>query len=382
MTVAEGVAVRSPHRAWIEIDHAAIVHNLAITRRLAGEDKQVIAVVKANAYGHGDLAVARTLLDHGVERLAVATLGEGLRLRSAGVEAPIIVLYGLGEPEAEPALAAGLEPIVYTPRGIDLVERAAAGLGRRASVQLKVDTGLGRQGAEPSEAVELALAVARSPHLALGGTFSHMAVPGEDVAHTDVQMLRMARVLDAIRSAGVDPGLVHVASSGGIIAGVGGLADAIRPGLMLYGMAPAWAAELELGLQPALSVRALPLRLFDLPAGEAIGYGLLYRARRTTRIATLGIGYADGWPRLHANNGVALVRGTRVPMVGAISMDGLTVDVGEVDGVTYDDEFVLIGDQQGARISADEVAAQRRTINYEVTTVLRDRLPRLHLPGA
>jgi alanine racemase len=191
--------------------------------------------------------------------------------------------------------------------------------------------------------------------------------------------MRLARVLDAMRSAGIDPGLVHVGATGSLLAGGAARAPAIRPGLALYGLAPAWAAGTATDLRPALAVKALPLRLFDLSAGEAIGYGLRYRADRDTRIATLGIGYGDGWPRAHANNGFALVRGTRVPIVGAVSMDGLTVDVGEVPGVTYGDEFVLIGEQEGTRITAEDVAEERRTINYEVTTALRDRLPRLHL---
>jgi len=372
---------RSPHRAWIEIDHAAITHNLAVIRDLAGEGKQVIGVVKANAYGHGDVEVSRTLLATGVERLGVATLGEGLKLRAAGIDAPILVLWGLGEPEAEPAIASDLEPVVYSAEGIAMLERAAARLGRRASVQLKVDTGMGRQGAEPELAINLAVAIARSRHLRLVGTFSHLAVPGEDDSHSDVQLVRLAQVLDAMRSAGVDPGLVHVAASGGIVAGVGGFADAVRPGLMLYGMKPHWALDREIDLRPALSLRALPLRIFDLPAGQGIGYGLRFRTRGATRIATLGIGYGDGWPRVHANNGHALVRGQRVPIVGAISMDGLTIDIGEVDGVTYGDEFALLGSQGTARITADEVADERRTINYEVTTALRERLPRIHLPG-
>jgi alanine racemase len=368
-------AVRSPHRAWIEIDHAALVANLERIRQLAGPDKMVIAVVKANAYGHGALAVAESLLSAGVERLAVATLDEALTLRTAGIEAPTLVLWGLGDAEADGAVADGLEPVVYDPAGVARLERAAEAAGRRASVHLKVDTGLGRQGSDPAAAVELAIRIARSRSLHLAGTFSHLAVPGEDDAYTDVQLLRLAQVLDAIRSAGVDPGIVHVSATGGILAGAGGFADAVRPGLGLYGMAPAWSDGAE--LQPILSLKALPLRIFDLPAGEAIGYGLRYRARAGTRIATLGIGYGDGWPRAHANNGWALVRGLRAPVVGAISMDGLTVDVGEIDDVTYDDEFVLIGEQLGSRITADEVAAERRTINYEVTTALRDRLPRI-----
>ena len=371
-------AARSPHRAWIEIDHAALRSNLAAMRRLAGPEKQLIAVVKADAYGHGAIPVARTLIDAGAERLAVATLSEGLALRDAGIDAPTMLLWGIGEAEAEPALVAELELTVADGRSVELVERAAAAGGRRASVHLKVDTGLGRQGAGPEEAVDVATRIARSRHLALVGTFSHLAVP-EDDAYTDVQLLRLAQALDAMRSAGIDPGLVHVSSTGGLLAGVGGFADAVRPGLGLYGMLPDWAADRDPGLRPILSLRALPLRLFDLPAGAALGYGLRFRAERATRIATLCIGYGDGWPRAHTNNGRVLVHGRVAPIVGAISMDGLTVDVGEIDDVTYADEFVLIGEQMGARITADEVASERRTINYEVTTALRSRLPRLHL---
>jgi len=374
-------APRSPHRAWIEIDHAALVSNLAAVRRLAGEGQAVIGVVKANAYGHGMLEVAETLLRHGVERLAVATVGEGLALRAAGVTAPILVLWGLGTPEAGPAIEADLEPTVYDEAAISLLEEHAARAGRRASVQLKIDTGLGRQGIEPAAAVELALRIARSRSLNLAGTYSHLAVPGEDDAYTDVQLLRLAQAIDAMRSAGVDPGIVHVTASGGLLSGTAPFGDAVRPGLALYGMQPAWAHDRDVGLRPILSLKALALRIFDLAAGEGIGYGLRYRAQRATRIATLGIGYGDGWPRVHANNGWALVRGVRCPLVGAISMDGITVDLRDLPDVTLADEFVLIGEQMGARIDADEVATQRRTINYEVTTALRDRLPRVHLPS-
>ncbi len=367
----------SRHRAWVEVDHGAIRHNLARLRDLAGPGVAVIGVVKANAYGHDEVPVSRTLVDAGVERLAVATLDEGLRLRDAGIDVPIVVLWGIGEAEAEPLVAAGLEAIVYRAEDLALLGDAAARAGRRASVHLKVDSGLGRQGIEPEGAVELGVAVTRHPRLALAATFTHLAVPGDDVAYTDMQLLRFARALDGMRSAGVDPGLVHASASGGILAGAGAY-DAIRPGVALYGLLPAGGADRDPGLRPALSLRALPLRIFDLPAGAAIGYGLRFRAAQSTRIATLPIGYGDGWPRSHVNNGWALVRGVRVPVVGAISMDGITVDVGEVPDVTYDDEFVLIGEQMGARITADEVAAERRTINYEVTTALRRRLPRVH----
>jgi alanine racemase len=379
MTTGFSEPQRSPHRAWIEVDHEAIRSNLSVMRRLAGPERQVIAVVKADAYGHGAVAVARTLAEAGAERLGVATLGEALELRQAGIGLPILVLWGIGAPEAAAAIDAELETIVYDGRALQVLETAAAAARRRASVQLKVDSGLGRQGAFPEEAVELAARVTRSRHLRLVGTFSHLAVAGEDDAYTEVQQLNLARTLDAMRSAGIDPGLVHLAATGGILAGAGPFADAVRPGIGLYGMTPGWAADRQTGLRPALSLRALALRIFDLPAGSAISYGLRFRAARATRIATLGIGYGDGWTRLHTNNGSVLVRGRRAPVVGTVSMDGITVDVGDIDDVTYDDEFVLIGEQNGARISADEVAAERRTINYEVTTALRRRLPRLHL---
>jgi alanine racemase len=370
--------VRSPHRAWIEIDHAAIRHNVGVVRGLAA-GAQIIGVVKANAYGHGDVAVAQTLVRAGVERLAVATVGEARRLRDGGIRAPIVLLWGIGPDEARQVVGLDLEPIVYDLRSLELLEAAASDASSRMNVHLKVDTGLGRQGATPEEAVELGARVARSARLFLAGTMTHLAVAGEDDAYTDVQLLRLARVLDAMRSAGTDPGIVHVSATGGILAGASGMADAVRPGLALFGMLPAWAADRDVGLRPVLALRARPLRLFDLAPGEPVGYALRFRASRPTRIATLGIGYGDGWPRVHANNGSVLVRGQRAPVVGAISMDGLTVDVGAVAGVTYDDEFVLIGEQGGSRITADEVAGERRTINYEVTTALRERLPRLHL---
>jgi alanine racemase len=189
----------------------------------------------------------------------------------------------------------------------------------------------------------------------------------------------MTGVLDAMRANGIDPGIVHVGGTGAILASAGTDADAVRPGVGLYGLCPDPFDPATAGLTPALSLKALPLRVFEVASGTPIGYGLRWTARRTSRLATLPIGYGDGWPRSHLNNGSALVRGLRAPVVGAISMDGLVVDVSDAGSVGLDDEFVLIGRQGGVEITADEVAAQRGTINYEVTTMLRRRLPRRHL---
>lgn len=370
-------AQRTAHRAWIEIDHAAITRNVAALRARGRTGQQVIAVVKANAYGHGDVEVAATLVAAGVERLAVATVGEAVRLRNAGVSVPIVVLYEMTEEETPLAPGHGLELTVFTPRGVRAAREAAMAAGSEIGVHLKIDSGLGRQGAETGELGALAAEIARGAGLRLAGTYTHLAVPGEDEVYTETQLVRFARAIDSMRSIGVHPGIVHVAGTGGILAGIGQFADAIRPGLGLYGLQPGWARDQEIGLQPVLSLRARPIRIFDLATDEAIGYGLRFRATRRSRIATLAIGYADGWPRQHTNNGFALVRGRRVPIVGTVAMDALTVDVTNVDDVGYEDEFVLIGRQGGDEISADEVAAQRRTINYEVTTALRGRLARV-----
>ena len=367
----------SPHRAWVEINHAAIRANLEVIRRAAG-GAQVIGVVKANAYGHGAVAVARTLVAAGIERLAVATIDEAVELREAGVTAPLLLLWGIGPREAGAVMEHGLEPIVYDAGAIDALEAAAAARRVRIGVHLKVDTGLGRQGATSDDAADLGdphraqpVAAARRHHEPPGragrGRRLHGGPgpsPGARARHDALGRHRPRRRAPRRQR--------------GLLAGGAPFADAVRPGLALYGLVPDWARQRDPGLQPALSLRALPLRIFDLAAGEGIGYGLRFRATRDTRIATLGIGYGDGWPRAHANNGWVLVRGRPAPIVGAISMDGLTVEVGGIDGVTYGDEFVLIGEQGGARITADDVAAERRTINYEVTTALRDRLPRLH----
>ncbi|HEY7738874.1 MAG TPA: alanine racemase [Candidatus Limnocylindria bacterium] len=365
------------HRAWLEIDHAALAANLATLRRLAGE-QEVIGVVKANAYGHGAVDVARTLLGQGVERLAVATVSEAADLRAAGIQGPLVVLWGIGDEDAAAVVELDLEPMVDRDATVETLAAAAAHAGRRIGVHLKVDTGLGRQGVEPEGALDLARTIGAAPGLVLAGTMTHLAA-ADDTAYTDRQLDRMASVLDDLRAAGVDPGLVHVAATGAILAGVGTFADAVRPGIGLYGLAPAGMTDAGSDLRPILSLRALPLRVFEVAAGTPVGYGLRWTAARRSRLATLPIGYGDGWPRSHLNNGFALVHGTRVPMVGAISMDGLVVDVSDAGSVGLEDEFVLIGRQGDAVITADEVAAQRETINYEVTTSLRQRLPRRHL---
>ncbi len=369
--------VGSRHRAWVDIDHGALAVNLAALRLRAGADRQVIAMVKANAYGHGAIEVAETLVEHGAERLAVATLSEAAQLRASGQEAPLLLLWSVGADEAAEVVALGLEPVVDSLAYADALASAAAVAGRRIGVHLKVDTGLGRQGIEPAHALELARRIVASPHLALTGTMTHLAA-AEDARFTASQIDAVESVLATLRKGGIDAGIVHVGGTGAILADVGTFADAIRPGIGLYGLRPGTANARAAGLSPVLSLRARPVRVFEVTAGSPVGYGMRWTAARQSRLATLPIGYGDGWPRTHANNGWALVGGQRCPMVGAISMDGLVVDVTGAGPVSLDDEFVLIGRQGDNEITADEVAEQRGTIGYEVTVMLRARLPRRH----
>lgn len=372
---ASGVGSR--HRAWLDIDHAALAANLATLRHRAGPARQVIAVVKANAYGHGAIEVAQTLVAHGAERLAVATLSEAAELRASGQHAPLVLLWTVGADEAAEVVALGLEPVVDNVAYADALAIEAAAAGRRIGVHLKVDSGLGRQGIEPEHALEVAGRIVASPDLALTGTMTHLAA-ADDAPFTASQIDTFQSVLSGLRAGGIDAGIVHVGGTGAILADVGTIADTIRPGIGLYGLRPGTADARAAGLAPVLSLRARPVRLFEVAAGTPIGYGMRWTAARRSRLATLPIGYGDGWPRTHLNNGWALVGGHRCPTVGAISMDGLVVDVTDAEQVTRDDEFVLIGRQGDDEITADEVAEQRGTIGYEVTTMLRARLPRRH----
>ena len=339
----------------------------------------MIGVVKANAYGHGAVPVARTLVGAGVERLAIATVDEAIELREAGIEVPLVLLWGIGPDEASIVTEHALEPIVYDDRAIELLEAAADRDGVRIGVHLKVDTGLGRQGAAPDEAVALAIRIARSRHLRLAGTMSHLAVPGEDDAYTEVQVLRLARVLDGVRSAGVDPGLVHVSASWRPAGRRAHLRrcgptrpGAVRPAARLGGGS---RRRPHPGTDPP---RAGRFGSSTCPPARrsATGCASARRATRGSRRSASGMatGGRASTPTTAGRSSAAGARRSLEP----ISMDGLTVDLEGIDGVTYGDEFVLIGEQDGARITADEVAAERRTINYEVTTALRERLPRLH----
>jgi len=361
------------------IDLAALAHNWAIASRAAG-DRRVIAVVKADAYGHGAPAVARRLVREGCTAFAVATASELAALRLAGVDAPVLLLDGVqGVSDARTALALGATPVLHDDAMRTAVEDAAASLGRRAAVHVEVDTGMRRLGVPQHEAVALIARVAASRHLALEGVSTHFARADEaDPAPTRAQAEELARVLEALRQRGIEPGLVHLANSAGLL-GAAAWQDllpggAVRPGLMLYGVAPA-PAFAAAGLRPVMTLTAAVVALRRVGEGEGVGYAAVWRAPRSGWIATLPMGYADGVPwslGRPSAGGTVLLGGRRRAIVGRISMDLTTVWL-EDDAVALGEQAIVFG--AGAPVEA--LAAAAETIAYEVLVRVGSRVPRM-----
>jgi len=362
---------------------AATVHLGAIrancaelARRAAG--RELIAVVKADAYGHGAPPVARALVAAGCRRLAVATVAEGVALRAAGIRAELLVLGGVHD-AADEALEAGLTPVIH--HHGDLERLRKGGAAAAIPVHVEVDTGMRRMGVDPEEALPLLLAVAREPALRLAGVYTHFARADEpDPAPSLEQAARLREIVARAREAGVDPGLVHCANSAAILLGdalAAALpeAGAVRPGIALYGVRP--APHLAAALQPAMTLRTRVVQLRVARAGEAVGYNALYRAQRRTRIATLAIGYADGVPIAASGRGSVLIRGRRCPLAGRVSMDFVGVDAG--DGpIEIGDEAILFGPADQGLLPVEEAAAAAGTMAYEMLVRVGPRVPRVY----
>jgi alanine racemase len=376
--------------AWVEIDTAALAANLAVLRRTAGPGVAVLPVVKADAYGHGMVPVARTLAAAGADGLCVATLDEAIVLDEAGVGAPLLVLYPVPPSGVGEAARRGIGLAGGTGTALDglLAAAVAAGLADRLSIELEIETGLGRGGVAPEEAVDAARAILATG-ARIGGVWSHLQeAEVEDL--TAAQITRFEDAVGRLAGAGIDVPRRHLAASAGILLGTVPRYDAVRPGLATYGLIPDELAAAGIGLEdllpgardlrPILSLRARPVRVTDLPAGHGVSYGPTWRAPVPSRIATLPLGYGDGWPRSLSNRAEVLVRGQRVPVVGNVAMDATMIDVSLVPGppVDIDEEVVLIGRQGAAEITAAEVARWRTTNSWEVVTAMSARLTRVY----
>jgi alanine racemase len=377
--------------AWADIDLEAVRHNARLLADLVAP-ATLCAVVKADGYGHGDVPVARAALEGGATWLAVALVEEGVALREAGIEAPVLLLSEAPPKAAAVAVAHRLTPTVYSPAGIEAVSRAVAAAGLpRTSVHLKVDTGMHRVGADPGIAPALAAAIGGDPHLELAAVWTHLAVadgeePG-DRAFTALQLERFGRVVSELAAGGHRPPLLHVANSAGAIGSIEARFDLVRCGLALYGMTPtpALAAALATAtggrrLEPVLSLRSRVTHVQDLSAGERVSYGRRRPLPCDSTVATVPIGYADGVPRrLFDQGGEVLVGGRRRVLAGVVTMDQIVVDCGPVGShpVSVGDEVVLIGRQGDEEITADEWAGLLGTISYEVLCDLGPRVPRI-----
>jgi alanine racemase len=387
--------------AWVEVDLSAITANV-VHIRAAVAPSAVCAIVKADGYGHGAVPVARAALDGGAAYLGVALAEEGHELRQAGIEVPVLVL---SEPPAEAmglVVEDNLTATIYTDDGLAALLEAAAlarpgretggrgtggretgTWGRPVPVHLKVDTGMHRVGASPGAIVGLARQVAAHPALALEGLFTHLAVADEpDDPFTGEQLDRFEGVVRALAAEGTHPLMLHAANSAGALCHPRSRYQMVRPGMAVYGQAPAaalQAAPLVAPLQPALSLKARVSYAKEVGTGESLSYGLHYRLSQRSVVATVPVGYADGVPRrLFMVGGEVLIGGRRRPVAGAVTMDQILVDCGPGSEVTRGDEVVLLGRQGDAEISPWEWAERLGTIAYEVTCGLSPRLPRLY----
>ncbi|HEY6634445.1 MAG TPA: alanine racemase [Acidimicrobiia bacterium] len=365
--------------AWVEVDTDRLRVNSSLLSELAGP-AAVGAVVKADGYGHGLEMAARCAVGGGATWLCVADAGEAARLRDDGYGGRVLVLYPI--PPAMVTLLAALDVDVTVgsvPEALAMGAHLEPG-SPALRVHLEIDTGMTRGGVLPDDALLAATALAGDLGVVHAGTWTHLAAP-EDPEVTAVQITRFDEVLSALTSAGIDPGTTHTSASGGLLTLGAGSQGLVRPGLAFYGCDPGTGAALPPGVLPALAVKAHPVRLTRIPAGTSVGYGGTWTATTDATIATLPLGYADGWSRTSSPGGEVLVAGRRALLVGRVSSDSMTVDVTGIEGVDGHSEFTLLGEDGGAQISADEVASVRGTISWEVLQQLGARLARVYWSG-
>jgi alanine racemase len=361
------------------IDLTALAHNLAHVRGRIPKTCEILAVVKADAYGHGAAAIARALEKLGVSRFGVATPAEGIALREAGIRCPILVMGALSSAQYPEMVAHRLTPIVLdaeTPEHLrGLIPAAAAPY----PVHIKVDTGMGRLGCAPEDVLPLLQSPPFKATLLVEGLMTHLAdADNPDPAYTSEQLDRFQSLVRRIKSCGVHIPLIHAANSAAILCHPSAHFTMVRPGIMLYGYQTALSHERVPDLRPVLSVTTTVVQVRTLKPGESTSYNRFFKASRPTRIAVLPVGYADGYSRRLSNRGSVLLSGRRAPIAGRVCMDMTMVDVTEIPNVKPGDEAVLIGEQGAEKISAADLASWQETIPYEVLCLIGPRVLRVY----
>lgn len=366
-----------------EIDLTALAGNVASFRRHVRRETEIMAVVKAGGYGHGAGQVATAALGAGATRLGVAYVEEGVQLRQAGLKVPILVMGTPFADQAELFFNHGLTPTVYNEEQALVFSREACRRGTPLNVHVKVDTGMGRIGVfPPREAVELIARLAEVPGLGIEGLFTHFATADEaDLSFARQQLTLFQELLSALDKRDLRPPLVHAANSAAAIVLPESWFDLVRVGISLYGCYPSGEMDRKgIILEPVMSLKSRVAHVKNVPAGTTISYGKTHITPQATRVATIPLGYADGYNRLFSNRGEVLIRGKRHPVIGRVCMDQFMVDTGKDPAITRGDEVVIMGRQGGEEISADEIATALQTISYEVLCAVSKRVPRHYLP--
>ena len=378
---------------WAEINLDAYAHNIRELRRVTRPSARLMAVVKANGYGHGSIEVAREALQNGAQYLGVARINEAIPLREAGLEVPILI-FGYSPPDLAPLLIDyELTQTVYSPSPASALSEQATRKGKKINIHLKVDSGMGRLGfllaatndtpddIAAQNSVRGIETITRLPGLAVEGIFTHFATADSaDKSYANLQLDRFMDLLSRLQKEGLEPPVRHAANSAALIDMPDSHLDMVRPGIATYGLHPSDEVNKSmLDLRPVMSLKSRIIHLKRVPPGFNISYGITFQTKNHTTIATVPVGYADGFNRLLSSRGHMLVHGQRVPIVGRVCMDLTMLDVGEVSGVALEDEVVVFGEQGNETVTADEIASSLDTINYEIVSTITARVPRIYL---
>ena len=379
------IAFAAPRTTWIEVSAGALANNLRQVQAIAGPARPVMAVVKANAYGHGAVATVRILAQAGATQFAVATLSEAVELRSAGITQPILVLGYTPPQQTDLALAHAVTLTVIDSETATGMQAVAASQGRILRVHVKVNTGMNRLGQRPAAIPGLLAHLRTLDNLAVEGIFTHFATSDElDKRYAAAQFAEFSSLLDELAAAGLRPPIAHAANSAALLTMPQTHLDMVRSGIALYGLDPDMdECRLPEGFRPALSWKAIVTQVADLAPGEAVSYGREFIAVQPLRTAVIPVGYADGFPRRPRTWGSVLVRGLAAPILGRVCMDQTVIDVTAIEQATgpvrQGEEVVLIGRQGAARLTAEEVSQRVGTNNYDVVSRILARVPRVYV---
>ena len=364
------------------VDLDAIASNIKNIRAKVDKNSGIIGIIKADAYGHGSVETAKVLLDNGADWLAVAVVDEGLNLRKNGITAPILLLGYTPELRLNDVINNGFIQTVYSYDTAKKLSDAASALGKKAVIHIKIDTGMGRIGYRVNEeSADEIVKISKLPNIDVNGMFTHFSTADDaDKAYTLEQYNKFVKMNDMLEKRGLHIPVKHAANSAAIMDFDNMMFNMVRPGIILYGAYPSDEVKKEnLSLSPAMSIKTHVSYVKDVNEGDSISYGRKYTAPSKRRIATIPVGYADGFIRAYSNGGKVLVRGEYAPIVGRICMDQFMVDVTDIDGVEVNDEVVLMGRQGDKEITADFIASVLDTINYEVFCTLSKRVPRQYI---